>query len=304
MTAIRHIALRHFRLLIALVETGSREGASQRLCLSASAVSKSLRELEGLAGESLLASHDGRLVPTGKGALLLATARRIEDELAALEIDFTRTHRVLADTVSIGYATAALRPFLQRLMLDIKKHYPNVTISAYRGRRETLLQHLGAHLIDIFVGHLGCLPPSAALERLEIYHDYMVIFAHPQDPITTEQMYDWGYLGTRPWLLPSPGLVNSVYFHNYLSEIGQAIPLDVIETDGLFFERGEIDLGRLMLTTDGAARAFGMDQRFRRLAIPLPGFHAATGLAWHKPTRPATQAVIDHAVHLLHHDSR
>ncbi|MBB2200911.1 LysR family transcriptional regulator [Gluconacetobacter tumulisoli] len=292
---MRNLTLKHFRLLAALAETGSRKAASERLHVSIGAVSKSFAELEMLVGDHLLALRDGKLSVTEKGALMVAAGLRIQDELNALEVAFSDTRSGLSDRVTIGYATTGLRPFLRDLLIETKRRHPLLTVSAARGVRPSLLRQLRSGMIDMFVGSIAGLAQEQDLGNLPLCHDEYLVLSGIDDPITDRQARDWKFLTARPWLLPGRDMANHTYFANFLRQMDMPMPLDVIETDGLFFERGDLDRYRLILTTAHAAAACQIEERFRRLDVVLPQTRLPSGLAWSGAPRPrpSVQAVID-----------
>src|SRR5690349_901398 len=83
----RHLEVRHLRLVAAVADTGSVTRAARRLHLTQSALSHQLRDVETRLGTALFARTARRMVPTPAGERLLATARRVLDELAGAERD-------------------------------------------------------------------------------------------------------------------------------------------------------------------------------------------------------------------------
>ena len=65
------------RTLIAVVEAGSFTAAAERLCVTQSAVSRRIRQLEGHYGVSLLQRGGDSVVPTPAGRILVEKAREI-----------------------------------------------------------------------------------------------------------------------------------------------------------------------------------------------------------------------------------
>jgi LysR family transcriptional regulator for metE and metH len=79
------LEVRHLRLVAAIVDQGSLTRASARLNLTQSALSHQLIELEQRLGTPLFHRVNKRMSPTEAGERVLATARRVLEELSETE---------------------------------------------------------------------------------------------------------------------------------------------------------------------------------------------------------------------------
>lgn len=87
---IRVLELRHLRTLAALRDTGSLVEAADRVCLTQSALSHQLKDLEERLGTSLFARKTRPVRFTPAGRRLLEAADRVLPELQAAERDLGR----------------------------------------------------------------------------------------------------------------------------------------------------------------------------------------------------------------------
>lgn len=98
------VEVRHLRALLAVVEEGTFTDAAIALGTSQASVSRTVAALEALVGARLLQRTGRGVLPTVAGTRAHAHARRVLDEVAALE-------RAVGDTggeVRVGYAWSAL----------------------------------------------------------------------------------------------------------------------------------------------------------------------------------------------------
>lgn len=86
----RIIELRHLRTLVALRDTGSLVEAAERVCLTQSALSHQLKDLEDRLGASLFVRKTRPVRFTPAGRRLLELADRVLPELQAAERDLAR----------------------------------------------------------------------------------------------------------------------------------------------------------------------------------------------------------------------
>ncbi|MFE4920642.1 LysR family transcriptional regulator [Streptomyces sp. NPDC056661] len=98
------VELRQLRCLVAIVEEGSFTDAAVALGVSQAAVSRTLASLERALGVRLLRRTSREVTPTATGLRVVAQARRVLGEVAALVREATSGHT----RVRIGYAWSAL----------------------------------------------------------------------------------------------------------------------------------------------------------------------------------------------------
>src|SRR5579884_2646857 len=97
------LEIRHLRLVQAIADTGSVTRASERLFLTQSALSHQLRDLETRLSTRLFRRVGRRMVPTGAGEELVASAARV---LALVDDTETRI-KTRAASRSARFSTAA-----------------------------------------------------------------------------------------------------------------------------------------------------------------------------------------------------
>ena len=78
---VMDIEIRHLRMVAAVAASGSVTRAASELHLTQSAVSHQLRDIEERLGTPLFLRVGKRMVPTAAGERVLATARRVLDEI-------------------------------------------------------------------------------------------------------------------------------------------------------------------------------------------------------------------------------
>ncbi|MGW3733967.1 LysR family transcriptional regulator [Streptomyces sp. NPDC005148] len=98
------VELRQLRCLVAIVDEGSFTDAAVALGVSQAAVSRTLASLERALGVRLLRRTSREVTPTATGLRVVAQARRVLGEVAALVREATSGHT----RVRIGYAWSAL----------------------------------------------------------------------------------------------------------------------------------------------------------------------------------------------------
>jgi DNA-binding transcriptional LysR family regulator len=98
------VELRHLRVLLAVVDAGTFTGAAGALRTSQASVSRTVAALERALGARVLRRTTREMSLTAAGARVVAHARRVLDEVAAMQRAADETRRDLR----VGYAWAAL----------------------------------------------------------------------------------------------------------------------------------------------------------------------------------------------------
>ena len=106
-----NVELRHLRALVAVVDAGTFTDAAAELQVSQAAVSRSVAALEQTLGLRVLDRNTRHVALTARGTQVLASARRILDEVAHLQ----RLAQQTRTELRVGYAWAALGRHTRRL---------------------------------------------------------------------------------------------------------------------------------------------------------------------------------------------
>ena len=116
------LEIRHLRTLVALRETGSLVEASERVCLTQSALSHQIKELENRLGCSLFLRKTKPVRFTSAGNRLLELADEVLPRLHSAEIDLQRVANFRVDDRLAALAVwGLLCRCLERLRLRLGK---------------------------------------------------------------------------------------------------------------------------------------------------------------------------------------
>src|SRR4051812_36330204 len=84
------LEIRHLRLVAEIAGAGSMTAAADRLCLTQSALSHQLRDIEARVGAPFFVRLGRRMILTEAGRRVLDTARRVLPDLQRTEEDLRR----------------------------------------------------------------------------------------------------------------------------------------------------------------------------------------------------------------------
>jgi len=126
MDKIRHVPnLQALQALVEVAEAGSFTQAAHTLCLTQSAVSRQIQQLESHFGVPMFVRSSRSLCLTPEGELVLTSARTILGQLKTLEDRLSPQKRPFRIRMHVSLAVRWLLPKLS----DFYRHHPDISLS-------------------------------------------------------------------------------------------------------------------------------------------------------------------------------
>ena len=122
------LEIRHLRLVEAIAEAGGVTRASERLHLTQSALSHTLRDIEDRLGAPLFLRLKRRMVPTAAGERLLHSARSVLRQLRDTEDAIRREARHEEGLLRIAVQCYTCYHWLPALLLPFQRKHPRVEV--------------------------------------------------------------------------------------------------------------------------------------------------------------------------------
>lgn len=132
----------HLRALVAIVSTGSINGAAKALFVTQPAITKAIQELETEFGVRLLERSSRGVVPTAEGLALVNRARTVVREIERAEEDMAHLKGMRDGRLVIGITPIAGVTGLTEAFVEFRKRWPLVTLEF----RELDFNHLTEQL--------------------------------------------------------------------------------------------------------------------------------------------------------------
>lgn len=167
------ITLRQLEIFSSLYETHRVSLTAARCHLSASAVSQSLRELEGALGAPLFVRGSNGLRPTPAALTLLPYASLLVKKAAEVESLFSDAQKGRAGTLSVGANRRMGIYVLSRRLMDMKRRLPSVEIRLAVDDNRVIEEAVLNQKLD--VGFVSGRPASAELEGFPCFEDRMAV---------------------------------------------------------------------------------------------------------------------------------
>ena len=142
------INLPQLRCAIVAADEGSFRRAAEVLLVKQSALSRGIRQLEHLIGNSIFHRSSGGVTATASGRSFLLQARSILEQIDALITTADRTSRGEAGRLSIGFHTSLSAGNLRASLLDFRQRFPKVELGLFEMSRTRLTTALRSDIMD------------------------------------------------------------------------------------------------------------------------------------------------------------
>lgn len=214
---MRHPTIKQFQAIARIAELGTVTAAAQRLNLSPSAVSLTLKQVETDFGIRLFERTENGFRPTEAGKEFIAAEARIASILGEL-----------AETTSalkggrIGHLNFAVvstaKYFAPFLLSAFGKQHPRIDISLTVGNRGEVLSHLGDYRTDMAL--IGRPPQDIDVVMQEIGPHPHVVIAEPGHPLAGKRRIAAARLSQETMLVREVGSGTRLLTERLLSELG------------------------------------------------------------------------------------
>ncbi len=200
---LNRIRLRHLTCLLEIERTGSARAAAQALCVTESAVSKTVNELE--------AELDVRLFERARTGMQLTDAGRRFARYARSAVEALSTGidvageggAVGASRVRIGAMPAVAASLLPAVLGRMLREVPGLSVEVISGSKAVLLEQLRKGQLSFVLGRL---PPQDDLTGLsfeQLFFDRYLFAVRPGHPLAGREAVDLGRIAAFPLVMPS-----------------------------------------------------------------------------------------------------
>jgi LysR family transcriptional regulator for metE and metH len=122
------LEIRHLRLVAGIADAGSMTAAADRLCLTQSALSHQLRDIEARVGTPFFLRLGRRMVLTAAGRRVLETARRVIGEVERAEGDLRRLAGHTDGSIRVCTECNTGYHWLGPLLASFRRTHPRVAV--------------------------------------------------------------------------------------------------------------------------------------------------------------------------------
>ena len=174
------LEVRHLRLIAAVVDQGNLTNASQRLHLTQSALSHQLIELEQRIGTPLFHRTGKRMSLTEAGQRVLATARRVLEEISETEQELRLFATDRRGTIRLTTQCYTVYHWLPAVMKKFAVQYPGVQIRIEVDATEAPFEALLDGRLD--VAFVTADKADRTIELEPLFEDELKLIVAPDHP--------------------------------------------------------------------------------------------------------------------------
>ncbi len=146
--------LREMEVLVAIIDRGSFTAASEKLGMSAAAVSRAVNTLEARLGAQLLARTTRSVRATDAGVAYVEACRKVLDTITDAESTIAADAANPVGTLTVSAPVLFGQRFIAPLINAYALRYPEVSVNVVYLDRTTRLLEEGVD-VAIRIGHLG-----------------------------------------------------------------------------------------------------------------------------------------------------
>ena len=144
--------LRQIRAFVEVADAASFTQAANKLCLTQSAVSHSIRGLEEQLGSKLIDRVGKRICVTQDGMVFLRRCRRVLQELESAVQELDALNRWGQGRIRIGATHSLCRYLLPSILREFREHFPRCEVRIEPGDTSQSIDLLDSSKLDIALG--------------------------------------------------------------------------------------------------------------------------------------------------------
>ncbi len=177
------INLRHLRVFIAIAEAGNFPRAAERLLLSQSSLTVTMRQLENELGVNLLQRTTRQVQITSDGEKFLGEARRIVGEFDHLITAMRLSASQLSGTVRIAVLPSVAIRLLPEFMAEFREKHDDINVVLRDDNSRGLHRQVRDGEVDFGISNKWYDYPE--LEYIPLTQDQFGLVCRRDDPIAT-----------------------------------------------------------------------------------------------------------------------
>lgn len=185
--------LRHLEYFVTVAEERHFTRAAERLLVSQSGLSASVRALERELGARLFVRTTRSVELTGPGRALLGEATRALASVRAAKEAVAAAQGLLRGTLSVGTEQCIAGVDVPRLLARFRAEHPQVEIRLRQAGSGRLAEDVGAGRLDLAFVSL-CGPPPRGVRLTPLTEEPLVLLCHPGHALAGEEAARWAEL--------------------------------------------------------------------------------------------------------------
>lgn len=237
MSLDQRVKFRHLQCFLEIARQQSVVKAAAALSVTQPAVSKTIRELEGLLGVALFERRGRGIALTRFGEVFLRYAGASVTALRQGVDSITQARTKGGLTIKIGALPTVSTRVMPRAVHLFKQHNTGTVVRVVTGENSVLLSQLRTGDLDLVVGRLADPELMTGLSFEHLYSERVSFIVRPGHPLLKAKPLNLAKLAGYTVLLPTEGSIIRPLVDRFLIAHGIASLPDQIETVSMAFGR-------------------------------------------------------------------
>lgn len=279
--ATSRIRLRHLACFTVVAQERTLARAAVRLHLSQPAVSKTLAELEELAGRRLVERGRAGTALTPAGEEFLRYAVDVMQAFESAATVLTRAAVPIAPAVRVGALPTVAGGLLVDALARLRERRPHAGVSVRIGDNPELLAWLQSGEIDVAVGRMAEPAMMQGVSFELLYAESLAVVTRPQHPLAAagDAAISPRALLDYPLIVPGAGTAPRHDVEGFFAAHGIALPPGRTETQSAALGRALTLVSDAVWVTPQHPVKLDLGRRWlRRLNVPVPGNAEPVGI--------------------------
>jgi DNA-binding transcriptional LysR family regulator len=268
------IQLRHLTCFVVVAQERTLARAAGRLSLSQPAVSKTLSELEAMAGERLVERRRTGAKLTAAGERFLRYALDVTHAVDSATQALARADAPSAPSLRVGALPTVAGGLLARALLRLSTQRSNSAVLVHTASNPELLASLRAGEIDLAVGRMAEPDAMQGIAFELLYSESLAVVTRADHPLQHARAEDVSArtLLDYPLVVPGQGTAPRHHTEVFFQEHGVAMPDNCVETQSISAARALTVLGDAVWITSQRAVQLDVDMGWlRQVELAAPG---------------------------------
>lgn len=199
---VTRLKLRHLALLQAIGRHRRLGRVATEMKLSQPAITKALREVEGIFDNPLFLRTSQGLVPTASGEAVLHYAQRWLTELEATSRVLTSLRAGHSGRLRLGLTQQVPQQLLSAALSHLLDHSPRMAVLTREGTTDELVSSLLARELDCAIGRSYDGDATGVVQEAIYEQQPCLVVAAKSAKRLSRGPLDWGRLAKLDWILP------------------------------------------------------------------------------------------------------
>ena len=257
------IKLELYRVFAEVAQTGNISAAAQKLYISQSAVSQSIRQLEQQLQVRLFSRSTKGVTLTSEGKTLLEYVSHGLGLIQSGEEKLAQSRELLTGELIIGASDTVTKTYLLSRLEAFHKAYPDIRIRILNGTSQMVLDYLHGGQVDI--AFASEMQDERTYEIRRCVDTHTVFVASPDYPCDFDRAYTMQEIAALPLILLERKASSRIYVERFFQQHGVTISPEIeLGSHNLLISLARIGLGVACVTEE-----FSQSGLSRGVILPL-----------------------------------